>query len=83
MVRVIEPLTKIAKGMEALENRWQQLCLSSDEDCNILVYEQALEKSFKDKKSIIGKVHIECSINKEVFYGLQWQKYGNPLNLLR
>lgn len=46
---------------------WQQLNLSNEEDTKIIVNEDQLKKEInKDKNSIIGRLHAERSISKEI-----------------
>lgn len=53
--------------MEGLKTRRQQLKFSLEEDCDILVHGQALEEGIKKgENNIIGKLHVECFINKDV-----------------
>lgn len=53
--------------MESLEERWKHLRLSTEEESNIVVDEEAvLEELRKGENSRIGKVHTEHSISKEV-----------------
>lgn len=53
--------------MESLEEQWKHLRLSTEEESNIVVDEEAvLEELRKGENSLIGKVHTEHSISKEV-----------------
>lgn len=53
--------------MNSLENRWKQLKLSNEEDDEIVVNEAVvMEKIKKGKNSIIGKLHMDQTITKEV-----------------
>lgn len=53
--------------MEGLEKRWKQLKLTTEEENDIVVDEELLfEELRKGKNSVIGKVHTNRYINKEV-----------------
>lgn len=71
--------------MESLESRWQQLNLSNDEDKEIIVdIDKLTEEIDKGKKCIIGKLHSDRIINKEVLRNtmLKIQKTTNSLLVL-
>lgn len=53
--------------MENLETRWQQLYLSNEEDHSIIVHIVQLTKEINRRKtSIIGRLHVERVISKEI-----------------
>lgn len=53
--------------MESLESRWQRLPLSTEEDNEIVVtHEQLTEEIKKGENSLIGKLHVERTIGKEI-----------------
>lgn len=53
--------------MESLEKRWEHLRLTSDENNEIVVEDEILLKGIKKgKNSIIGKLHVDLSIGKDI-----------------
>lgn len=53
--------------MDGLEDHWQKLQLSLEEDKDIIIDENALEEGIgKVENSLIGKLHVEHPINNEV-----------------
>lgn len=64
--------------MESLESRWQQLLLSSEEDYDILVDEQALTKSLrKGENCLLGKLHMERPINQKIIRNTMAKAWKN------
>lgn len=65
--RVISLFSVEVREMESLESKWQQLQLTSEEDKELILDENKLLKEIeKEKHSIIGKLLMDRSINKEV-----------------
>lgn len=55
--------------MDNLESKWKQLNLSIEEDIDIVMDEGiVMEEIRKGKNSIIGKLHLNWTINKEVLH---------------
>lgn len=66
-VEIFSPLSLRLRVIEKLKDRWKNLTFTEVEDEDVIVNEQWLDEEIqKGKLSLVGRLFVERSVNKEV-----------------